>query len=39
MAHPLRRKMLKSDEDAMFQATLDLVIKGLKNRTSIKEVN
>jgi AcrR family transcriptional regulator len=32
MAHPLRRQMLKSDVETMFEATLDLVIGGLKNR-------
>ena len=30
MAHPLRRRMLESDLGTMFQATLDLVLKGLK---------
>ena len=30
MAHPLRRKMLKSDLNTMHQATLDLVSRGLK---------
>jgi AcrR family transcriptional regulator len=30
MAHPLRRRMLKNDVEAMFQATLDLVLIGLK---------
>jgi TetR/AcrR family transcriptional regulator len=30
MAHPLRRKMLKSDVNTMHQATLDLVLRGLK---------
>jgi AcrR family transcriptional regulator len=39
MAHPLRRKMLKSDENAMYQATLNLVIKGLKDPTSTEEAN
>ena len=32
MAHPLRRRMLKSDLETMFQATLDLVIRGLRDR-------
>lgn len=32
MGHPLRRQLLKSDVQTMFQATLDLVIKGLKSR-------
>jgi TetR/AcrR family transcriptional regulator len=31
MAHPLRRQLLKSDVRTMFQATLDLVIRGLKD--------
>jgi AcrR family transcriptional regulator len=31
MAHPLRRRMLESDLETMFQATLDLVIKGLQD--------
>ena len=31
MAHPLRRQMLKGNVEAMFQATLDLVIRGLKD--------
>ena len=30
MAHPLRRAMLKSDVETMFQAMLNLVVKGLK---------
>jgi AcrR family transcriptional regulator len=30
MAHPLRQQMLKSDLETMFQATLDLVVRGLK---------
>lgn len=30
MAHPLRRQMLRSDLETMFQATLDLVMKGLR---------
>ncbi len=30
MAHPLRRKMLKNDLETMFQATLDLVMRGLQ---------
>lgn len=30
MAHPLRRAMLKSDVETMFQAMLDLVVTGLK---------
>jgi AcrR family transcriptional regulator len=30
MAHPLRRQMLKNNVEKMFQATLDLVIRGLK---------
>ena len=34
MAHPLRQQMLKSDLDTMFQATLDLVTKGLKYGSS-----
>jgi hypothetical protein len=31
MAHPLRRRMLESDVETMFGATLDLVIRGLKD--------
>jgi AcrR family transcriptional regulator len=31
MAHPLRRRMLKSDLKTMFQATLDLVVRGLQS--------
>jgi hypothetical protein len=30
MAHPLRRKMLRSDVYTMHQATLELVLRGLK---------
>jgi hypothetical protein len=30
MAHPLRQQMLRSDVQTMFQATLELVLKGLK---------
>jgi AcrR family transcriptional regulator len=30
VAHPMRRQMLRSDIDAMYQATLDLVLRGLK---------
>jgi AcrR family transcriptional regulator len=30
MAHPLRQQMLKNDLETMFQATLDLVIGGIK---------
>jgi AcrR family transcriptional regulator len=29
MAHPLRQQMLRSDLETMFQATLDLVVRGL----------
>jgi AcrR family transcriptional regulator len=29
MAHPLRQRMLRSDLETMFQATLDLVLQGL----------
>jgi AcrR family transcriptional regulator len=29
MGHPLRQRMLRSDLDTMFQATLDLVLRGL----------
>jgi TetR/AcrR family transcriptional regulator len=32
MAHPLRQRMLRSDVQTMFQATLDLVLKGLKTK-------
>jgi TetR/AcrR family transcriptional regulator len=31
MAHPLRRKMLQSNLNTMHQATLDLVLRGLKD--------
>jgi hypothetical protein len=31
MAHPLRQRMLQSDLETMFQATLELVIRGLKD--------
>ena len=31
MAHPLRQRMLRSDLETMFQATLELVIRGLKD--------
>lgn len=30
MAHPLRQRMLRSDVESMFKATLDLVVRGLK---------
>jgi AcrR family transcriptional regulator len=30
MAHPLRRQLLQSDLETMFQATLDLVVTGLE---------
>jgi AcrR family transcriptional regulator len=32
MAHPLRQRMLRSDLETMFQAMLDLVVGGLRNR-------
>jgi TetR/AcrR family transcriptional regulator len=31
LAHPLRRRLLRNDVDALFQATLELVVRGLKN--------
>jgi AcrR family transcriptional regulator len=31
MGHPLRQKMVQSDLDTMFEATLDLVLRGLKD--------
>jgi AcrR family transcriptional regulator len=31
MAHPLRQRMLRADLETMFQATLELVIRGLKD--------
>jgi hypothetical protein len=31
MAHPLRQSLLKSDLETMFQATLDLVVRGLQD--------
>jgi TetR/AcrR family transcriptional regulator len=31
MAHPLRQRLLKSDLESMFAATLDLVMRGLKD--------
>jgi len=32
MAHPLRRRILGSAREEMFQATLDLILKGLRDR-------
>ncbi|MFN2218335.1 MAG: TetR/AcrR family transcriptional regulator [Anaerolineae bacterium] len=32
MGHPLRQRMLRSDLDTMFKATLDLVLRGLQDR-------
>ncbi|MGC9334289.1 MAG: TetR/AcrR family transcriptional regulator [Anaerolineae bacterium] len=34
MAHPLRQRLLRSDVETMFQATLDLVIQGLQDGSS-----
>jgi TetR/AcrR family transcriptional regulator len=34
MAHPLRRRMLRSDLPTMFQTTLDLVVRGLQVTSS-----
>ena len=31
MAHPLRQRLLRSDLETMFQATLDLVVRGLQD--------
>jgi AcrR family transcriptional regulator len=31
MGHPLRQRMLRNDLDTMFQATLDLVLRGLQD--------
>jgi len=31
MAHPLRQRLLRSDLETMFKATLDLVLRGLKD--------
>ena len=31
MGHPLRQKLLRSDLETMFEATLDLVLRGLKD--------
>ncbi len=31
MAHPLRQRLLRNDLETMFQATLDLVLRGLKD--------
>jgi hypothetical protein len=31
MGHPLRQRMLRSDLDTMFKATLDLVLRGLQD--------
>jgi AcrR family transcriptional regulator len=31
MAHPLRQRLLQSDLESMFQATLNLVVRGLKD--------
>ena len=33
MAHPLRQRLLETDLDTMFEATLNLVIQGLKDGT------
>lgn len=35
MAHPLRRQMLSTDLDSMFEATLDLFLQGIKSQSSI----
>jgi len=32
MAHPLRRRILRSNREGLFQATLDLVLDGLRTR-------
>lgn len=37
MAHPLRQRMLRSDLETMFAATLDLVIRGLKDGSGLEE--
>lgn len=37
MAHPLRQRMLRSDVEGMFGATLELVLRGLKAGESRKE--
>jgi TetR/AcrR family transcriptional regulator len=34
MGHPLRRAMLRNDAGTMFQATLDLILQGLRNDCS-----
>ncbi len=34
MAHPLRRQILRSDLETMFEASLDLVVRGLKDGTT-----
>jgi AcrR family transcriptional regulator len=31
MAHPLRRRLLQSDQETMFRATLDLVLRGMRD--------
>ncbi len=31
MGHPLRQQLLRSDLETMFEATLDLVLRGLKD--------
>jgi len=36
MAHPLRQQILRSDLETMFEATLDLVVRGLKEGTTHK---
>lgn len=38
MAHPLRQRMLRSDVETMFQATLDLVLRGLERQGAQEQV-
>jgi len=37
MAHPLRQQLLRNDLETMFEATLDLVVKGLKDRAYLEQ--
>jgi len=32
MAHPLRRQMLSADLDSIFQATLELLLQGIRTK-------
>jgi len=39
MGHPMRRRIVGTDTETMFKATLDLMIEGLKGTGPNKEVN